>query len=55
VYFLKAALNFALSFLRIVTLSSKNVKNFDASIKCVFVKTISLYLVYEDGAYSWLK
>ena len=33
-----AALNFALSFLRIVTLGCK-FENFDASIECTFLKT----------------
>ena len=37
-HFPTAALNFALSFLRIVTLGCK-FENFDASIECTFLKT----------------
>jgi hypothetical protein len=46
-YFLKAALNFALSFLRIITL------NFYTSIECTLKKKrVGWHLVYEDEAYS---
>jgi hypothetical protein len=37
-YFPKAAVNFALSFLKIVTLGGKLLKNFYANIECTFFK-----------------
>ena len=48
-----AALKFAFSFLRIVTLDVKSVEHFYASIGSTFFKNkIGWHLVYEDEAYS---
>jgi hypothetical protein len=60
--FLKAAVNFALSFLRIVTLHGKLLENFDTSIKCTFLKIRqvgdwSLKILFIPGInviYRWI-
>jgi len=52
-YFLKAALNFTLSFLRIVRLGGKLLKIFFCQHKMFFFgNKVDYYLVYKYGAYS---
>jgi hypothetical protein len=51
-YFLMATLNFALSFLRTVTLGGKLLKIFKPAILYFFENRIGWHLVYEDDAYS---
>jgi len=51
-YILKAAFNFAVSFLRIVTLSCKMLEKCYASIECTSLKKkIGCHLAFEDCAY----
>jgi len=51
--FLKAAVNFALSFLRIVTLGGKMLEIFMPAKNPLFLKQGRLTFAYEDDAYSW--
>jgi hypothetical protein len=52
-YFLKAALNFALSFLRMVTLGGKLLKTFMPAENVLFWKQDRLAFFYKGDAYSW--
>jgi hypothetical protein len=51
--FLKAGLNFALPFLRIVTLGGKLLKGFMQPRMYFFETKTVWHLAYEDVAYSW--
>jgi hypothetical protein len=51
-HLLKVALNFALSFLRAVTLSGKMLKAFMSAQNVLSWKQDGWHLIYKDAAYS---